>query len=214
MIREHFHNEIKKLEQELLVMSNRVIEAILSSSKALQNRDDDLAKKIVSDDKAINKLRWEIEEKCAHLIATQQPMAIDLREIIAFLDIVTNLERMADHAKGIANLVLLHSDMPLMESLQYVPEMTEKVSTMVEKSLDAFIHRDARAARKIRKLDNEVDDFNDKLCKLILERMAGDKNAVQRGTHLIWVSHNLERIADRATNICERILLLVEGYKE
>jgi phosphate transport system protein len=211
MAREHFHNILHELEQELLQMGEMVIAAINRSIVALKNVDKAEAEKIIADDALINRRRWEIENQCIQLFATQQPVAGDLREIVSFMDLITNLERMADHAKGIATIVVRHDQKPLLKPLIDIPRMADKACEMIKKSLTAFITQDVAAARAIIEMDNEVDALYEQIFRELLTYMMEDPKTITRAVYLIWVSHNLERIADRVTNICERIIFMVTG---
>jgi phosphate transport system protein len=211
MTRERFIKHIKELEKQVTEMGEMVITAINSSIEALKVLDVDQAEQIIADDVKINKKRWDIEEQCINLIATQQPVASDLREIIAVLSIVTNLERMGDHAEGISKIVLMHGKEGLVKPLVDIPLMAEKTIDMLRKSLDAFLRRDAQAAKAICSEDDNVDLLYDQVYRVLLAYMLENPKTITRATYLIWTAHNLERIADRVTNICERIVFLVEG---
>jgi len=211
MAREHFQNLLRGLEQELVAMGEMVITAIDCSIQALKNVDKVEAERIIAADALINRKRWDIENQCVQLFATQQPVAGDLREIVSFMDLVTNLERMGDHAKGIATIVVRHDQKPLLKPLIDIPRMAAKTSEMIQKSLTAFITQDVAAARSIIEMDNEVDALYDQIFRELLTYMMEDPKTITRAVYLIWVSHNLERIADRVTNICERIIFMVTG---
>jgi len=211
MLREGFAEHIRQLEKDITDMSQMVITAINRSIEALKARDVDQARRIIDDDALINKKRWDIEEKCIHLIATQQPVASDLREIIAVLSIATELERMGDYAEGIGKIVILHGNEPPVKPLVDIPRMAQKAVSMLQRSLDAFMKRDAQAALAICNEDDEVDLLHEQVYRELLSYMIEDPKTITRATYLIWVSHNLERIADRVTNICERIIFLVTG---
>ncbi len=210
-MRENFRRRIKELESRVVAMGKTVEAAILSSVKALKDRNLEEAQKIIRDDTLINKQRWEIEEDCVNLIAMQQPVASDLREIIAILNIVTDLERMGDHAEGIAKIVLLLGDEAPVEPFTHIPVMADKAIDMLRKSIDAFIRRDAKAAEAICAMDDEVDQLNDQVYHKMIQSMISRPETVTRATYQIWAAHNLERIADRVTNICERIVYLATG---
>jgi phosphate transport system protein len=214
MVREAFRENIKELEQELIGMGEMVIRAVDRSVGALKSRNKDEAKRIISEDLLINKKRWDIEEKCINLIATQQPVATDLRKIIALLNIITDLERMGDHAEGIAKIVIMLGDEPLVKPLIDIPRMAEKTTGMIKRSLEAFINRDAKTARAICNEDDEVDRLYDQVYRELLSFMIEDPTTITRATYLMWTAHNLERIADRVTNVCERIVFLVTGTME
>ncbi|MCJ7525132.1 MAG: phosphate signaling complex protein PhoU [Candidatus Aminicenantes bacterium] len=211
MAREHFQNMLRGLEQELVAMGEMVIAAIDRSIQALKNVDKAEAERIIADDALINQRRWDIENQCIQLFATQQPVAGDLREIVSFIDLITNLERMADHAKGIATIVVRHDQKPLLKPLIDIPRMADKAREMIQKSLTAFITQDVEAAAAIIEMDNEVDALYDQIFRELLTYMMEDPKTITRAVYLIWVSHNLERIADRVTNICERIIFMVTG---
>ena len=211
MVRESFSKYIKELENEVTEMGEMVIVAITRSVEALKTLNVNEAKRIIADDMLINKKRWDIEEKCINLIATQQPVASDLREILAILCIVTDLERMGDYAEGIGKIVVMHGSEPLIKPLVDIPRMAEKAVSMLKKSLDAFLKRDAQAAMAINSEDDEVDLLYEQVYRVLLNYMIEDPRTITRATYLIWVAHNLERFADHITNICERIVFLVTG---
>ena len=214
MARESFQIHIKELEQELINMGEMVAIAINCSVEALKSRNISEAKKVISGDLLINKKRWEIEETCINLIATQQPVASDLRDIIAILNIITDLERMGDHAEGIAKIVIMYGNKPLVKPLIDIPKMAEMAIEMLKRSLNAFIQRDEKSAVEICKIDDNVDMLYEQVYRELLTYMIEDPKTITRATYLLWVAHNLERIADRVTNICERIIFLVKGKME
>ena len=209
-----FHKRLREIQDEILVMGSMVGKAILRSVEALKGRDINLAQHIIDDDQGINKKRFEIEERCIELIATQQPMATDLRTIAAILNIITEIERMGDYAVGIARIVILIGGEPPLKALVDIPLMAEKTTDMLNRSLDAFINRNAEAAKKIAKEDDMIDNLYDQVFRELLIIMAEDPKTVTRATRLIWTAHNLERAADRVTNICERVVFIVTGKME
>jgi phosphate transport system protein len=209
-----FHKQLREIQDEILVMGSMVGKAILRSVEALKDRDINLAQHIVDDDLLINKKRFEIEERCIELIATQQPMATDLRIIAAILNIITEIERIGDYAVGIARIVILIGGEPPLKPLVDIPLMAEKTTDMLNRSLDAFIHRNAEAAKKIAKEDDMLDNLYDQVFRELLIIMAEDPKTITRATRLIWTAHNLERAADRVTNICERVVFIVTGKME
>jgi phosphate transport system protein len=209
-----FHKRLREIQDEILVMGSMVGKAILRSVEALKDRDINLAQHIIDDDLLINKKRFEIEERCIELIATQQPMAIDLRTIAAILNIITEIERMGDYAVGIARIVILIGGEPPLKALVDIPLMAEKTTDMLNRSLDAFINRNAEAAKKIAKEDDMIDNLYDQVFRELLIIMAEDPKTITRATRLIWTAHNLERVADRVTNICERVVFIVTGKME
>jgi phosphate transport system protein len=191
-----------------------VEKAIYRSMEALKNRDLELAKKVVADDSEIDRMRFDIEEKCIELIVTQQPVASDLRIIVAVLNIIIDLERIGDHAEGVGKITLMIGKEPPLKPLIDLPRMAQKTGDMLRRSLDAFVNRDAEAARHISKEDDEIDALYDQVFRELLTFMAEDSRTITRATRLIWVAHNLERSADRVTNICERVVFIVTGKME
>jgi phosphate transport system protein len=210
-MRESFEKHIQELNKDVVDMSEMVADATSRSVKALADRNIEQANQIIKNDLLINKKRWEIEDKCINLIALQQPVATDLREIIAVLNIITELERMGDYAEGIARIVIMLGDKPLVRPLIFMPKMAEKAISMLKRSMQALIARDAKTANEICDEDDEVDKLYDQAYHDLLMRMIKDPNVISKATPLIWASHNLERIADRVTNICERIIFLATG---
>jgi phosphate transport system protein len=209
-----FHKKLREIQDDILAMGSMVSKAILRSIDSLKNRDLDLAHKIVADDKKVNQKRFEIEEKCVELIATQQPMASDLRIIVAVLNIISEVERIGDYAEGIAKIAIMIGDEPPLKPLIDIPRMSEQTADMLRRSLDAFVNRDAEAARKISVEDDTIDQLYDQVFRELLTFMAEDPKTITRATRLIWVAHNLERSADRVTNICERVVFVVTGKME
>jgi phosphate transport system protein len=211
MIRKSFSEHIQELEHELIGMGQAVITAINRSIGALKSQDPDEAQRVIDGDKEINRKRWELEEQCITLMATQQPVATDLREMIAILNIITELERIGDYAEGIARIVILYGKEPLIAPLVDIPRMAQKATDMLKRSLEAFVARDAKAAEAICLEDDEVDDLHNQVYRVLLSYMIENPKTITRATYLIWAAHNVERIADRVTNICERIVFLVTG---
>ena len=214
MVRHSFDLQLSEIQQEMLLMATMVESAITRSIEALKDRDTDLARQVIADDLKVNATRYEIEHKCMELVATQQPIAGDLRTVFSVLHIIVDLERMGDHAEGIAKIaIMLASDPPLKPYID-IPRMAETASGMLMASLEAFKDRDEAAARRIVDQDDEVDALYDLVYRELLTIMIADPTTIERATHLTWVAHNLERIADRATNICERVVFLVSGQIE
>jgi phosphate transport system protein len=210
-MRESFERHIKGLNESVVAMSEMVAAATNRSVKALESRDVKEAEQIIKDDLLINKKRWQIEDECINLIALQQPVASDLREIIAVLNVITELERMGDYAEGIARIVIMLGSEPLIRPLIFMPKMVEKANNMLKRSMQAFIKRDAETAQAICNEDDEVDKLYDEAYHDLLMRMIKDPGLISKATPLIWATHNLERIADRVTNICERVVFLATG---
>ena len=213
-MRTEFRKRLRAIQDDVLAMGSMVEKAITRSVEALRNRDVDAARQIIARDNDINQKRFQIEEKCIELIARQQPMARDLRTIISVLNIVTEMERIGDYAEGIARVVIQIGDEPPLKPLVDVPRMTEKTVSMLHRSLDAFVRGDAALARSIAPEDDEVDHLYDQVFRELLTFMVEDPRTITRATRLIWVAHNLERSADRVTNICERVVYNVTGKME
>ncbi len=211
MVRRNFSEYIKELEKDVTRMSEMVISAVNRSIAALKARDINSANRIIAEDELINKMRWETEEKCIQLIALQQPVASDLREIVAVMNIITDLERMGDYAEGIAKIVVMLGDEPPVKPLVDIPVMAEKAADMIKRSIDAFVRRDAETAKAICREDDQVDEVYERVYSNLINIMVKDPTLIMKATRLIWASHNVERIADRVTNICERTVFLVTG---
>jgi phosphate transport system protein len=213
-MRTAFHRSLREIQDNLLAMGSMVSKALLRSTDALKNRDLTLARQIIAEDHMVNEKRFQIEEKCIELIATQQPMASDLRIIVAILNITTEIERIGDYAVGISRIVIMVGEEPPLKPLVDIPRMAEQTVTMLQRSLDAFINRDAVAAKKIALEDDLVDNLYDQVFRELLTFMAQDPSTITRATRLMWTAHNLERAADRVTNICERVVFIVTGKME
>jgi phosphate transport system protein len=213
-IRTTFHKKLKEIQDDILAMGSMVSKSIALSIEALQKRDLKLAQQIITDDQKINQKRLEIEEKCIQLIATQQPMASDLRIIVSALYIITELERVGDYAEGNAKITIMIGNEPPLKPLIDIPRMAEKTIDMLNRSLNAFINQDGESAKKIITEDDFIDNLYDQIFRELLTFMAEDPKTITRATRLIWVAHNLERAADRVTNICERVVFIVTGKME
>lgn len=214
MPRKSFDHHLHMLQDEVLVLGSMVDEAIARSMNALKGRDLKLAQQVIDGDGLIDQKRRDIEEECIQLMVTQQPVAGDLRIIISALYVIIDLERIADHAEGVARITLMIGDEPPLKPLIDLPRMADKVRDMLRRSLDALIERNADAARQICTEDDEVDGLYDQVFRELLVFMMEDPRTVTRATRLIWVAHNLERSADHVTNICERVVYVVTGKFE
>lgn len=212
--RSTFDRRLAELKDDVLILGSMVDKAIGRSIDALKRRDLNESEIIISDDMKINRKRFDIEEKCLLLLATQQPMASDLRVIAAAMHIITDLERMADHAEGIAKINLMLGDEPPIKPLVDIPIMADKAREMLRRSLDLFVARDAEGSKALASEDDQVDALYDRVYRDLLEIMIRDPSTITRATYLLWVAHNLERIADRVTNICERVVFMVTGRME
>ena len=211
MPRESFDRHLQQLQDEVLALGSMVEKAIARSIESLKSRDLEMARQVVTDDLKINQKRLDIEEKCIELVVTQQPVASDLRIIVAVLNIIVDLERIGDHAAGVANIALMIGDEPPLKPLIDLPRMADRARSMLHRSLDAFVKCDAEAAKQIPTEDDEVDNLYDQVFRELLIFMMEDPRTITRATRLIWVAHNLERSADRVTNICERVVFVVTG---
>ena len=211
MPRNEFGRDLRFLQEELLAVGSMVEKAIANSVDGLKRRDLDLSRQVVQDDAIVDASRYDIEERCVNLIAKQQPMATDLRTIIAILQIVGELERMGDYASGIAKISLAMGNDPPIKPLVDIPRMADKASLMLRRSLESLVNRDIVAAQGIRADDDEVDALYDQIYRELLTFMLEDPRSITRATYLLWVAHDLERIADRATNIAKRVIYLVTG---
>lgn len=210
-MRKTFEEDIRHLKDELLVLGSMVEEAILGSVEALKKRDLEASRRIYETDAQINARRFAIEEKVMILIATQQPMARDLRLLASILEIAGELERMGDYAKGIATINIRMGDQPLLKPLIDIPRMANKATDMLHRALDAFVREDAETARTIPAEDDEVDELYHQVYRELMTFVLSDPTAIQCANWLLWAAHNLERVADRVTNICERTVFIVTG---
>jgi phosphate transport system protein len=195
-------------------MGSMIEKALERSMQALKGRDLALAKQVLAEDKHVDKKRYEIEEQALDIMSCQAPMASDLRILLAILSIVTDLERMGDHAAGNAKIAVMIGDEPPLKPLIDLPRMNDRVIDMLHRSLNAFISHDAEAARKIVPEDDDIDNLYDQVFRELLTFMMEDPRTITRATRLIWVGHNLERTGDRVTNICERVVFMVTGKME
>ena len=214
MAREAYHKALKDVQDEVIKMADRVGKALKDSIEALKQRDLETSKRIIREDIVINKMRFDIEDKCLLLIATQQPMAVDLRVLAAVINIITDLERIGDHAEGIAKINIAIGEDSLVKPLVDIPRMGEKGLSMLERCMKAFVDRDIESARRICDEDDEVDALYDQIYGELLLIMKENPKTIQGATYLIWTAHNLERTADRVTNIAERIVFMVTGKME
>jgi phosphate transport system protein len=211
MTRVDFDRHLRALQDDLLVLSSMVEKAIAKALDALKGRDLAASRQVVQEDDAIDQQRFQLEEKCIELIATQQPTARDLRTVITILHIAVELERMGDYAEGIGKISLMMGDEPPLKPLIDIPRMAERAMDMLRKSLDALTSRDTAVASQVCKDDDEVDALYDQVYRELLTYMLQDPRTIQRATYLLWVAHDLERTADRATNIAEMVIYLVTG---
>lgn len=214
MTRTVFTQSMQEMQEDTLALASMVEKAVARSIEALRTQNVELAQQIIEYDDLIDALRWKIEEDAMLLIATQAPLARDLRYIFAVTHISTELERMADYAKGNAKLALRIADEPLLKPLIDIPRMADLARELLMEAMDAFIDQDAEKARQVARRDDEVDRLYEQVYRELLTFMISDPRTVPRATHLLWVAHNVERISDRVTNICERTVFAVTGELE
>ncbi len=206
-----YGQEIQNIRDDVVSMASMVDKAIARAIDALRTQDVQLAKNVKSGDKEINAYRWRAEEHALIIIATQGPMAGDLRLIAAALQIFTDLERMGDHAAGIAKIVIQTADEPILKPLVDIPQMAMIARSMLNDAITAFIELDEDKARKVAIRDDDVDVLYDQVYRELLTYMMADPGTINRATRLLWAAHNIERIGDRVTNICERVVFTTSG---
>lgn len=211
MPRESFETELTALKERLLDLGAMVANAQQQSVQALADRDEELARAVIAGDQIVNQMERQIGEQCLFLIASQQPVARDLRTIVSISAIASELERMADHAKGIAVLTLRLAEQPLLKPLIDVPRMAKIGRELLQGQLQAFVKGDLETAKRLASRDTEVDQLNEQVFRELLVIMMTDPRTITRATYLMWVAHNLERFADRTTNIGERVAFLMTG---
>jgi phosphate transport system protein len=211
MIRKTFEHELQEVKDEVLLLGSMVEQAVMDAMDSLKKRDLEASRKVYEQDRQINEKRFDIEHKCMILIATQQPMARDLRLLASLLDVASELERMGDYAKGIATINLRMGDQPLLKPLIDLPRMANIATSMLHRALTAFIHDDVETARAIPPEDDEVDALYDQIYRELMTFVIADPKTIERANFLLWAAHNLERMADRVTNICERTIFVVTG---
>ena len=211
MLRETFERELQHLQDEVLVLGSMVEKAIIESVEVLKRRDLEGARRLIAEDRVLNKKRFAIEDEALVLIATQQPMAGDLRTIAAVLTIISELERIGDYAKGISKINLMMGEAPFVKPLVDIPRMAEKARDMLHRALKAFVEQDVDLARAIPDEDDEVDALYNQVYRELLTFIMNDPRTIDQSTYLLWAAHNLERAADRVINICERVVFAVTG---
>ncbi len=211
MLRKTFETEIKQVKDEVLLLGSMVEQAIIGSVESLKKRDLKASRQILVNDTEINRKRFKIESQLMILIATQQPMAHDLRLLASTMEIISELERMGDYAKGIANINLRMGDQPLLKPLIDVPRMAQKGVDMLHRALTAFVNEDVETARALPREDDEVDALYNQVYHELMLFVIQDPKSIERANWLLWVAHNLERVADRVTNICERTVFIATG---
>jgi len=211
MPRQAFDQELQRLQDEVLVLGSMVEEALVRSVETLKRKDFDASRRLIAADQDINNRRYAIEADVLALIAMQQPMAGDMRLLAAILEIAGELERMGDYAKGIARINLMIGEEPFIKPLIDLPVMAAKARDMLHQALQAFVLRDVDLARAIPRGDDEVDALYDQIYRELITYILEDPRVTDQANHLMWAAHNLERAADRVTNLCERVIFMVTG---
>lgn len=211
MPRTEYERELQEIQDELLGIGALVESCVNNALDALKNRDAEASQRVIDSDDEIDRRQLELEERCIDVVATQQPMAGDLRTLLSVIQVASELERMGDYAEGIAKISLLMGDESLVKPLIDIPRMGDLATRMLRKSLTALVDRDNDAARQIGVDDDEVDALYEQVFGDLLANMIEDPQIIRRATYLIWVAHDLERIADRATNIAERVIYVTTG---
>ena len=209
--RHTFDLELQRLTDDILLLGSMVEKAIMESVAALKSRNFEVSRRLMADDRLLNEKRYAIEADTLAVIATQQPMAGDLRTLAAILEIATELERIGDYAKGISKINLLIGNTPLIKPLIDIPRMAEKSMDMLRRALDAFVRRDVELARAIPQEDSEVDDLYNQVYRELITFILDDVQTIEQANYLLWAAHNLERAGDRVTNICERVVFTATG---
>ncbi len=211
-MRKSFENEIQELKDQLIVLGNLVEQQLIESVEAFKKRDIEASELIRDRDDEVNTRRFDIEERVLITIATQQPMARDLRLLASILEVAGELERMGDYAKGIATInIRMGKEEQLLTPLVNIPLMAKKCAEMLHQAVIAFVNEDADEARAIPKMDDEIDNYYNLVYNNLMGMIVKDENSIQRANWILWVAHNLERVADRVTNICERTIFTVTG---
>lgn len=211
MQRPQLYHELENIHNELLKMGSIVEEAILYSIQSLKNKDIELAQKVIESDYKINDMEELIEDKCMKFIARQHPLAGDLRQIMIISKMITDLERIGDHCERIAKYTIKLKDQKYVKELIDIPKIADLASKMVTRALDAFVKKDADFARAVWKMDDEIDTMYKAIYNELLEIMAEDKSKIFQCTTFLFITAHLERIADYATNICEKTVYTIEG---
>ncbi len=211
MLRKTFESEIQQLKDEIILLGSLVEQNLLDSVAAMKKRDIQASEQVIALDKKINDKRFALESQVMIIIATQQPMAHDLRVLASFFEVISELERMGDYAKGIGIINVRMGDQALLKPLVDIPRMAQLGTDMLHRALAAFVNEDADVARKIPAEDDEVDALYNHVYRELMTYIMADPKNIERANWLLWVAHNLERFADRVTNICERTVFIVTG---
>ena len=211
MLRKTFDESLQSLQDEVLVLASMVQEMVTASAQALADRDVERAERLIEQDTNVNRKRFQIEAGLLTLIATQGPIARDLRHVAALLEIITELERIGDYGKGIAKIVLMLGEPEFEAPMPTLQTMALRATEMLREALDSFIQQDVPAAREIAARDDEVDALYNRAYEQLLDLIIEDPSRIEQANQYLWAAHNLERVADRVTNICERTIFTVTG---
>lgn len=207
-------SKLESVQELLLKMSASVEESMEKSIRSLLTQRRDLAEEVIALDLKTDELEEQIENKCIHIIATQQPMGSDLRRLTAIIKLITDLERIGDYSVNIAEIVLEIGDEPLVKPLVDIPQMAEVTKVMIRRSISAYINMDAAMAKEAALMDEEVDRLYKQVYTDLLSLLMADPSKMKQTTQLLFIGRYLERIADHATNICERVIYMVTGRRE
>ena len=210
-MKNQFNQELDDLKRVIALMGGHIEEAIQNAAQALRDRDSALAAEVIAGDIDVNRIELDVEKRCLHLLATQQPLAVDLRFITAVLRINTDLERIGDLAKNIAREARRLANAPALDALPNLDEMINAVRRMVRECLEALLRRDTELARRVCNSDDDVDAMNKAFSTELIELMKDNPSAVDAATQVLMAVRHLERIADLATNIAEEVVFMVEG---
>jgi phosphate transport system protein len=211
MAREYFDNDLRSLQHNVLQIGSQVEKMIARAVTALVERDRALADQVIADDSQVDVLAYAAENNAIALISMQQPVATDLRRIAAAIVIVQELERMGDHAEGIAKLSRRLGKEPPVPGVDAIPPMADRATAMLRQALRAYVDLDEDLARQVWEMDDEIDILYNKFYRQLLSLMIADQEMIERATSLLHVAHDLERIGDRVTNICERVVYIITG---
>jgi len=214
MPRDTFEKQVNDLKKTLLALGALTTQTISDGTEALKTRDRVTAQSLIKQDIEINRMRYDIEERAYRLIATQQPLASDLREIMSILLIAIELERIADHSKNLAEIVIRMGDEPLLKPLIDIPRMAQLCESMLGQALDAVARNDSELARAVCNRDEEIDQLYKQIFRELMTYVMEDSRTVTRALNLLFAAHNLERIGDRVTNIGERVIYAATGRLE
>jgi len=211
MVRDNFDRELTDLKNKVLIMGGAVEKALAQSITGLKKQDRKIAEEVIAEDDIIDNLELEIEERCLTLIARHQPMAKDARRIGTILKLITDLERMGDKAASISHKTLNLLDEPFIKPLVDIPRMAGLIEKMVKNALNAFVEENVDKARAVIRADEEIDHLYDQIFRELITIMISDPKTIKQATQLLFISSDLERIGDHATNLGERVTFLVTG---